>query len=52
MFSRTAIPKGVRVFPPAETAQRRVVEGRLLSVFRRWGFQEIVTPTFEYLEVF
>ena len=52
MFSRTAIPKGVRVLPPAETAQRRAVEGQLLSVFRRWGFQEIVTPTFEYLEVF
>lgn len=52
MFSRTAIPKGVRVFPPAETAQRRAVEAQLLSVFRRWGFQEIVTPTFEYLDVF
>ncbi len=52
MFSRTAIPKGVRVFPPADTAQRRAVEAQLLSVFRRWGFQEIVTPTFEYLEVF
>jgi ATP phosphoribosyltransferase regulatory subunit len=52
MFTRTAIPKGVRVFPPAETAQRRAVEAQLLSVFRRWGFQEIVTPTFEYLEVF
>jgi len=52
MFSRTAIPKGVRVFPPAETAQRRTVEAQLLSVFRRWGFREIVTPTFEYLEVF
>lgn len=52
MLSRTAIPKGVRVFPPAETAQRRAVEAQLLSVFRRWGFREIVTPTFEYLEVF
>jgi ATP phosphoribosyltransferase regulatory subunit len=28
------------------------VEAQILSVFRRWGFQEIVTPTFEYLEVF
>ena len=52
MFPRTAIPKGVRVFPPAEAAQRRAVEAQLLSVFRRWGFQEIITPTFEYLEVF
>src|SRR5574341_945939 len=52
MIPRTAIPKGVRVFTPEETAQRRAVEGKLLSVFQRWGFREIVTPTFEYLEVF
>jgi ATP phosphoribosyltransferase regulatory subunit len=52
MLPRTAIPKGVRVFTPTETAQRRLVEGQLLSVFQRWGFREIITPTFEYLEVF
>ena len=52
MLPRTAIPKGVRVFTPAETAQRRTVEGKLLSVFQRWGFREIITPGFEYLEVF
>jgi ATP phosphoribosyltransferase regulatory subunit len=28
------------------------VEAALLSVFRRWGFREIILPTFEYLEVF
>lgn len=52
MIPRTAIPKGVRVFTPEETAQRRAVEARLLAVFHRWGFREIITPTFEYLEVF
>ncbi len=52
MIPRTAIPKGVRVFTPEETAQRRAVEAKLLSVFHRWGFREIITPTFEYLEVF
>jgi ATP phosphoribosyltransferase regulatory subunit len=52
MNPRVAIPKGVPVFTPTETAQRRVVEARLLSVFHRWGFREIITPTFEYLEVF
>ncbi len=49
---RTAIPKGVRVIPPDETALRRWAEGRILSVFERWGFREVITPTFEYLEVF
>lgn len=52
MIPRTAIPKGVRAFTPEETAQRRAVEAKLLSVFQRWGFREILTPTFEYLEVF
>src|SRR5574341_967755 len=52
MIPRSAIPKGVRVFTPEETAQRRAVEAKLFSVFHRWGFQEIITPTFEYLEVF
>jgi histidyl-tRNA synthetase len=51
-LSRTAIPKGVRVFPPEETALRRWAERRILSVFERWGFREVITPTFEYLEVF
>lgn len=50
--SKTAIPKGVRVFAPEETALRRWAECRILTVFERWGFQEVITPTFEYLEVF
>ncbi|MBI2000362.1 MAG: ATP phosphoribosyltransferase regulatory subunit, partial [candidate division NC10 bacterium] len=52
MMPRTAIPKGVRVFTPEETAQLRAIQAKLVSVFQRWGFREIITPTFEYLEVF
>lgn len=48
----TAIPKGVRGLSPPEAARLRWVEKTLLSVFHRWGFREILTPTFEYLEVF
>lgn len=44
------MPPGVRVFLPREAARKRDLEGKLLSVFSRWGFQEIVTPTFEYYE--
>lgn len=50
--SKTAIPKGVRVFPPEETALRRWAERQILTIFERWGFQEVITPTFEYLKVF
>jgi len=49
---RIAIPKGVRVYPPEEAERRRAVEERILTVFKRWGFREVITPTFEYLEVF
>src|SRR5574337_848645 len=50
--SKTAIPKGIRVCPPEETARRRWAERRILTVFERWGFQEVITPTCEYLAVF
>jgi ATP phosphoribosyltransferase regulatory subunit len=31
-------------------AKRRRLEEALLDVFLRWGFQEVVTPTFEYMD--
>ena len=31
-------------------AKRRKLQDVLLDVFLRWGFQEVVTPTFEYLD--
>jgi ATP phosphoribosyltransferase regulatory subunit len=49
--SKTEIPKGVRVYLPPQAALKRELETKLLSVFQRWGFQEIVTPSFEYYDV-
>jgi ATP phosphoribosyltransferase regulatory subunit len=49
--SKTEIPKGVRVYLPPQAAAKRAIESRLLTVFQRWGFQEIVTPSFEYYDV-
>lgn len=51
LSSKTEIPKGVRVYLPPQAALKREVESKLLSVFHRWGFQEIVTPTFEYYDI-
>jgi ATP phosphoribosyltransferase regulatory subunit len=45
------LPKGARIYLPDEAARKRYVEGRLLDVFARWGYREIVTPTFEFAEV-
>ena len=47
----TQLPKGVKIYLPDEAATKRVVEERLLGVFRRWGYREVVTPTYEYFDV-
>ena len=45
------LPRGARLYLPDEAARKRHVESRLFDVFRRWGYREIVTPTFEYADV-
>src|SRR5439155_50593 len=45
------LPKGARVYLPDEAARKRHAETRLLSVFTRWGYREIVTSTYEYADV-
>lgn len=44
------IPYGTRDLLPREAKQKRIVEGALAELFSCWGYDEIVTPTFEYME--
>lgn len=44
------IPYGTRDFLPREAGRKRVVEAGLAQLFSNWGYDEVVTPTFEYLE--
>lgn len=44
------IPYGTRDLLPREASQKRIVEGALAGLFSRWGYDEVVTPTFEYME--
>jgi ATP phosphoribosyltransferase regulatory subunit len=44
------LPRGTRIYLPAEAARKRYVEERLFAVFGRWGYREIVTPTFEFFD--
>jgi ATP phosphoribosyltransferase regulatory subunit len=44
------IPYGTRDFLPREAKYKRIVEGSLAGLFAKWGYDEVVTPTFEYLE--
>jgi histidyl-tRNA synthetase len=45
-------PRGTRDFLPGETARRRYVENTMRDVVTKWGYSEVMTPTFETLELF
>ena len=45
-------PRGTRDFAPDEMAGRTWAAGRVRDVFRRFGYHEVQTPTFEELELF
>ena len=49
-ISLLKIPYGTRDFLPAEAAGKRVVETRLAELFAQWGYEEVVTPSIEYLD--
>lgn len=44
------IPYGTRDFLPREASRKRAVEGELAQLFGSWGYDEVVSPTFEYFE--
>jgi ATP phosphoribosyltransferase regulatory subunit len=44
------IPYGTRDFLPIEAAEKRAIETTLASLFADWGYDEVVTPTIEYLD--
>lgn len=48
--TRTQIPEGVRDRLPREAARIRRLSGRLEDLFRSWGYREVVTPGFEFLD--
>ena len=44
------IPYGTRDFLPTEATEKRIIETKLARLFAGWGYDEVVTPTIEYLE--
>ncbi|HBY57518.1 MAG TPA: ATP phosphoribosyltransferase regulatory subunit [Candidatus Atribacteria bacterium] len=44
------IPKGLNDLLPGEVLKRRFLENKISKLFTQWGYQEIVTPTFEFYE--
>jgi len=43
-------PKGMRDFPPEEMIVREEVTGRIISIYRKYGFRPMDTPAMEYLD--
>lgn len=44
------IPYGTRDFLPREAAGKRAIEAAIAEEFNLWGYDEIVTPTVEFLD--
>lgn len=46
------LPPGVKDWLPAEAAALRKLEEELVTLFKGWGYREVLTPTFEFVETF
>lgn len=44
------IPKGLRDLLPEEVKTKRNIEKKAARLFSSYGYQEVITPTFEFLE--
>ena len=47
---KPSVPKGTRDFSPAEMAKRNYIFDTIKSVFRKYGYQQIETPSMENRE--
>src|SRR5665648_182064 len=45
------IPEGLNDLFPEEVLKRRLLENKISQVFKEWGYQEIITPTFEFYDM-
>lgn len=48
--SALQIPAGMRDLLPGEAQEKRELENKWSQLFSSWGYQEVVTPTVEYLD--
>jgi len=45
------IPKGLNDLLPEEVLKRRLLKNKISQIFTQWGYQEIITPTFEFYDI-
>lgn len=46
------VPYGTKDILPGEMKARRKVESAIINIFDKWGYDEVKTPSFEYVETF
>ncbi|HJY30054.1 MAG TPA: ATP phosphoribosyltransferase regulatory subunit, partial [Pyrinomonadaceae bacterium] len=46
------IPAGMRYYIGAEARLRRTVEDVAMSVFEAWNYEEVITPSVDYYDLF
>ena len=44
------VPYGTKDILPGEMKNRRLIESAIISLFEKWGYDEVKTPDFEYAE--
>ena len=49
--NRPMLPRGMATFLPEAAIHKRHIEETVLSIFLSWGYQEVIPPIFEYLDV-
>ncbi|QGG49029.1 ATP phosphoribosyltransferase regulatory subunit [Heliorestis convoluta] len=45
------IPAGMRDFLPGEAQMKRALENKWAQLYTSWSYEEVITPTVEYLDV-
>lgn len=51
LSDRPMSPRGCINLLPGFAERKRVLESRCLDAMRKWGYREVITPIFEYLDV-
>ena len=46
------IPAGMRYYIGAEARLRRTIEDTAMSVFAAWSYEEVITPSVDYYDLF
>ncbi|NLZ51847.1 MAG: ATP phosphoribosyltransferase regulatory subunit [Thermoanaerobacteraceae bacterium] len=45
-------PAGVKDYLPSKVRKKRRIEKVIVDILEKWGYEEVIAPSFEYLETF